>query len=103
MTGICIICGKVFDGTEEETSGPDCTCSFACLKAWRGRWVINLDRFFMVYIPGRGAPEAKHETIKEAVEEATRLTRKERKTAYILKVVGKTEIEEAPVKFTEIL
>jgi DNA-directed RNA polymerase subunit RPC12/RpoP len=36
MTGICLNCGKVFDGTEEETNGPECACSRECLNKLRG-------------------------------------------------------------------
>lgn len=35
MIGICKWCGKQFDGTEEETNGPECSCSRHCLDNLR--------------------------------------------------------------------
>jgi hypothetical protein len=58
--------------------------------------------FYMVYLQGRNAPCVQHLTEDAAQDEATRLARKEKCTAYVLKAVAKIELAEQPVTKTEL-
>ena len=61
-----------------------------------------MDRFYMLYAEGKGAPTKKHFTVLEAHEEAERLARKEEKPVYVLLAWKVCEITKAPVQWFDI-
>lgn len=46
------------------------------------------DKFWMVCVPGRGAPNVRHDAKADAIAEAKRLAQRERASAYVLETVG---------------
>lgn len=49
--------------------------------------------FYMIYVEGGNTPTYKHETYKQALEEAKRLTQRLNKPAYILEARQKIEMQ----------
>ena len=58
--------------------------------------------FYMVWVEGRPGSVRVHPTRQSADEEAVRLTRQEKRPAYILKAITRIEEAEPPIKQTEL-
>lgn len=56
----------------------------------------------MYYKPKASSFTVYHDTLEIAIDEATRLCKKEGKPFYVLKVVGLVEVTGFPTKYTEI-
>ncbi len=60
-----------------------------------------MEKFWMVYLDGGGAPTATHNDIDQAKREAERLARKYGKRAFVLESKLAVELETPPVKWTD--
>ena len=56
-----------------------------------------MQKFWMVYVEGKGAPSRKHQTKEDAFEEAKRLALQERGRAVILEAVYVAHLVDEPV------
>jgi hypothetical protein len=54
------------------------------------------DKFYMVYVDGGNNPSKQHATIDEACDEARRLARYTKRTAFVLEAVCGYRIPEEP-------
>lgn len=61
-----------------------------------------IDKYWLVHNEGRGYPSKKHDSMADAVEEATRLCKKEGSYIIILEAVGMVVPKEMPTEFIPI-
>lgn len=55
---------------------------------------MNEEEQFALMVEGKSMPQVIHKDINEAMNEAVSLSRKEQKTCYILKIIGRAELKD---------
>lgn len=62
-----------------------------------------MEPFWMVYCPGHGAPQQRHETLAEAEAEARRIAAKERCDTFVMVSFGVASPSEPPTTWALIV